>query len=437
VKHLALRERNPARFLDKLGMAREDGAARRISASQFIDRRRVHGPRYTSQVMESSTLQFPSTHPAPAVVQPDDVIAARPRSRAERPRGLADLTLGELETRLREWGEPAYRARQIFNWAYRHLAADYAAMTNLPAALRERLAEALPFSTLTVVRQLTADRGETIKTLYRTADGEMVETVLMLYPDRATVCISCQVGCAVGCAFCATGLGGLTRNLTAGEMVVQIVDAARMARERGRTLTNVVMMGMGEPFQNYAETRTMIEIVHDPAGLDVGARRITISTSGIVPRILALADEPWQVTLAVSLHAPNDALRDRLVPINRRYPIATLLDACRTYIEKTGRRVSFEYALMNGINDSDEIAWELADRLRGMLCHVNIIPLNPVDVLPYERPDQAGIDRFAATLRAAGIPATVRYSRGLEIDAACGQLRAKAAEMERAAATPA
>ncbi|HEU5433813.1 MAG TPA: 23S rRNA (adenine(2503)-C(2))-methyltransferase RlmN, partial [Thermomicrobiales bacterium] len=234
--------------------------------------------------------------------------------------------MAELEARLDDMGEPRYRARQLFNWAYRQLAPDYAAMTNLPAALRERLAAALPLSPLRVVRQLSADRGETIKTLYRTADGELVEAVLMLYPDRATVCISCQVGCAVGCAFCATGLGGLTRNLTAGEMVVQIVDAARMARERGRSLTNVVMMGMGEPFQNYAETRQMVDIVHDPAGLDLGARRITISTSGIVPRILALADEPWHVNLAVSLHAPNDELRDRLVPINRRYPIATLLD---------------------------------------------------------------------------------------------------------------
>ncbi|HEU0114989.1 MAG TPA: 23S rRNA (adenine(2503)-C(2))-methyltransferase RlmN, partial [Thermomicrobiales bacterium] len=303
--------------------------------------------------------------------------ASRARPRAERPRGLCDLTLAELEARLEAMGEPRYRARQLFNWVYRQFAADYAAMTNLPASLRERLAASLPLSTLTPIRQLSADRGETVKTLYRTADGELVETVLMLYPDRATVCISCQVGCAVGCAFCATGLGGLTRNLTAGEMVVQIVDAARMAREHGRTLTNVVMMGMGEPFQNYAETRQMIEIVHDPAGLDLGARRITISTSGIVPRILALAEEPWAVNLAVSLHAPNDELRDRLVPINRRYPIAALLAACRAYIAKTGRRVSFEYALMKGINDSDEIARELAALLRGMLCHVNIIPLNP------------------------------------------------------------
>ncbi len=280
-------------------------------------------------------------------------------------------------------------------------------------------------TTLAPVRTLTADDGETIKTLYRTGDGQLLETVLMLYPDRATVCVSCQVGCAVGCAFCATGLMGLARNLGAGEMVAQTVGAAREARERGRALTNIVMMGMGEPLQNYAETMKFIRIVHDPAGLDIGARRITVSTSGIVPKIDALAAEPLQLNLAVSLHAPNDELRSELVPINRRYPIAMLMASVDRYIKETGRRVSFEYALMRGINDSDEIAHELAALLRGRLCHVNIIPLNPVDVLPYERPDPAGIERFARILREAGIPTTVRYSRGLDIDAACGQLRAK------------
>jgi 23S rRNA (adenine2503-C2)-methyltransferase len=208
-------------------------------------------------------------------------------------------------------------------------------------------------------------------------------------------------------------------------MVAQVVGAAREARERGRELSNIVMMGMGEPLQNYTETMKFISIIHDPAGLDVGARRITISTSGIVPRIDALAAEPLQLNLAVSLHAPNDELRSRLVPINRRYPIATLMEAIDRYTRLTGRRVSFEYALMRGVNDSDEIASELAALLRGRLCHVNIIPLNPVDVLPFERPDAAGIERFANTLRAAGIATTVRYSRGLDIDAACGQLRAK------------
>jgi 23S rRNA (adenine2503-C2)-methyltransferase len=274
------------------------------------------------------------------------------------------------------------------------------------------------------VHEVVADGGETIKTLYRTMDGELIETVLMLYPDRATVCVSCQVGCAVGCAFCATGLGGLSRNLSTGEMVGQIVDAARLAGSRGRALTNVVMMGMGEPLHNYAATMKMVSIVHEPIGMNFGARRITISTSGVVPKIDALADEPFQVNLAVSLHAPNDELRSRLVPLNQRYPIATLIDSCRRYIARTGRRVSFEYALMRGINDGDDIARELANLLRGILCHVNVIPLNPVDVLPYERPDAAGIERFAEIVRQAGIPTTVRYSRGVEIAAACGQLRA-------------
>lgn len=357
--------------------------------------------------------------------------------RSSRPLGFYDLTLDQLTDRMTAWGFPAFRARQVWGWAYRNLALGYDEMTNLPAALREKLAAELPLSTLATVRELTSDNGETIKTLYRTGDGELVETVLMLYPGRATVCVSCQVGCAVGCAFCATGLGGLTRNLTSGEIVAQAVGAARRARDRGRALTNLVMMGMGEPLQNYAETMEFIATLNDPDGMNFGARRITISTSGIVPKIDALADEPWQVNLAVSLHAPGDELRSSLVPINRRYPVAELIAACQRYIDRTGRRVSFEYALMRGINDSDDTARALADLLRGMLCHVNIIPLNPVDVLPYERPDPAGIERFADTLRAAGIPATVRYSRGLDIDAACGQLRAKASELARETAAPA
>ena len=344
--------------------------------------------------------------------------------RGERPVGLYDLTLTELEARLASLDQPRYRARQIYTWVYRHHLDNYREMTNLPSELRGALAESLPLSTLAPVHEVVADGGETIKTLYRTMDGELIETVLMLYPDRATVCVSCQVGCAVGCAFCATGLGGLSRNLSTGEMVGQIVDAARLAGSRGRALTNVVMMGMGEPLHNYAATMKMVSIVHEPIGMNFGARRITISTSGVVPKIDALADEPFQVNLAVSLHAPNDELRSRLVPLNQRYPIATLIDSCRRYIARTGRRVSFEYALMRGINDGDDIARELANLLRGILCHVNVIPLNPVDVLPYERPDAAGIERFAEIVRQAGIPTTVRYSRGVEIAAACGQLRA-------------
>jgi 23S rRNA (adenine2503-C2)-methyltransferase len=364
------------------------------------------------------TIEQPTSPPAAAPL--------RPRvARSERPRSLYDLTLPELEEQVRAAGAPAYRARQIYSWLYRHLVDDYAAMTNVPADLRATLAASLPLAPLAPVREVNADDGETVKTLARTVDGQLVETVLMFYPDRATVCVSCQVGCAVGCAFCATGLMGLARNLTTGEMVDQVLTAARRARDRGRPLTNVVMMGMGEPFHNYAATMKLVEILHDPRGLNFGARRITISTSGVIPRIEALAEEPYQVNLAVSLHAPNDELRDRLVPLNRRYPVADLLAACRRYIARTGRRVSFEYALMKGINDSDAIAQELATLLRGVLCHVNLIPLNPVDVLPYERPEPADIERFATTLQAAGIPTTVRYSRGLEIAAACGQLRAE------------
>ena len=276
------------------------------------------------------------------------------------------------------------------------------------------------------MRAVAADDGETIKTLYRTGDDQVLETVLMLYPNRATVCVSCQVGCAVGCAFCATGLMGLSRNLGAGEMVAQVVGAAREARQRGRELTNIVMMGMGEPLQNYAEMMKFINIVHDPQGLDIGARRITVSTSGIVPKIDALAEEPLQLNLAISLHAPDDELRSQLVPINRRYPIATLMAAVDRYIARTGRRVSFEYALMRGVNDGRPDGAPSWPRC----CVVDSATSTssrstPSSVLPYERPDPAGIERFAGILRAAGIPTSVRYSRGLDIDAACGQLRAK------------
>ena len=357
-------------------------------------------------------------------------------ARAGRPRGAYDLSLDELETKVIELGFPAYRARQLWGWAYRQYVTDYAEMANIPAGLRDAIAARAPLSLLETVRAVATDDGETIKTLYRTGDDQVLETVLMLYPNRATVCVSCQVGCAVGCAFCATGLMGLSRNLGAGEMVAQVVGAAREARQRGRELTNIVMMGMGEPLQNYVEMMKFINIIHDPHGLDIGARRITVSTSGIVPKIDALAEEPLQLNLAISLHAPDDELRSRLVPINRRYPIATLMAAVDRYIARTGRRVSFEYALMRGVNDGEGTANDLAALLRGRLCHVNIIPLNPVELLPFERPDAAGIERFAGILRTAGIATSVRYSRGLDIDAACGQLRAKELGQSAASQSP-
>ena len=359
----------------------------------------------------------------------------RPGSRrATRPVAAYDLTPAELEAKAVELGQPAFRGRQIAKWLYdpERLATSYEQMTDLPATLRGRLASELPIASLELVRELQTDNGDTIKSLYRTQDGQFVETVLMLYRDRATVCVSCQVGCAVGCAFCATGIGGLTRNLTAGEMVEQSVNAARRAGELGRPLTNLVMMGMGEPLQNYAETMKFVGILNDPKGFGFGARRITISTSGIVPKIDALAEEPYQVNLAVSIHAPNDELRNSLVPVNKRWPVADLIAATDRYTAKTGRRVSFEYALMGGINDDDETAREIARLLQGRLCHVNLIPYNPVEMLDFARPSPERIERFASILQDAGVPTTVRYSRGVEIAAACGQLRAQQLEQPAA-----
>ncbi len=338
---------------------------------------------------------------------------------------LHDFTLPELEAWIVERGYPRYRARQLFHWAYQQLALDYAVMSVLPKAMREELAATLPISHLSEVRRRVTDDGATIKFLLRTSDDHFVETVLMFYPDRTTVCVSCQIGCAVGCSFCATGLSGLIRNLSAGEMVSQVVYAARVARERGRRLSNIVVMGMGEPFHNYDAVMRFVAIVNERAGLGIGARHITLSTAGVVPFIDRLAEEPYQVKLAVSLHAPNDGLRSQLVPLNRRWPVEELLAACRRYVAKTGRRVTFEYVLIEGLNDDEKTAAELARKLRGLLCHVNLIPYNPTLAAPlYRRPGPERIERFRAVLEHYGIPATVRYSRGVEIAAACGQLRA-------------
>jgi 23S rRNA (adenine2503-C2)-methyltransferase len=336
-----------------------------------------------------------------------------------------DLTLDELTTWMTERGYPTYRARQLFEALYKQLVSSYEEVTALPNALRAELADALPITAMVPVNEVSTQNRDTVKTLYRTQLGDLVETVLMLYRSRATVCVSCQVGCAVGCAFCATGLMGLDRNLTTGQMVAQVIDAARTARSMGRELSNLVMMGMGEPFHNYPATIKFLTLLNDPNGFGMGARRMTISTSGIVPFIDKLADEPLQVNLAISIHAANDELRSRLVPINRKHPVADLLAAVDRYTAKTHRRVSFEYALMSGINDSDEVALEMAELMRGRLCHLNVIPFNKVDVLDFERPTADGIERFAELAGSFGTPVTVRYSRGLDISAACGQLRAR------------
>lgn len=344
--------------------------------------------------------------------------------RRNTPATLYDLKLDELSSHLSGLGHPAYRARQIYHWAYQQLASSYDDIRVLPKALRSELSETLPLTYLELVEEEQTEDGETLKLLFRTHDGNHIETVLMFYPDRVTVCVSCQIGCAVGCSFCATGMMGLTRNLTAGEMVAQVVAAARRARDFDRQLTNIVMMGMGEPFQNYHGTMKMARILNDPEGMKFGARRITVSTSGLVPFIDKLAGDLLQVNLAISLHAPNDHLRDTLVPLNRRWNVEQLIAACRRYVDTTGRRISFEYCLIKDVNDSDEVAEQLSRLLRGLLCHVNIIPLNPTPAEPsYERPSVERINRFASILDAGRIPTSVRYSRGVDIAAACGQLR--------------
>lgn len=347
---------------------------------------------------------------------------------------LYDLLPEDLVAWLAAHNQPAYRARQILGGVYARLAPHAATIPGLPGPLREILDTQLPLAILFAVTSRTSADGLTTKTLFRTPDGCLIEGVLMRYnradgtPERATACISSQAGCAYGCVFCATGRMGLTRNLSAGEIVAQVVAMAREAVAEGRPLTNVVYMGMGEPLANYDQVLRSVAILNEPQCLGLGARRITISTVGLVPRIRRLAEEPFQVNLAVSLHQTTDAARSALMPVNQHYPIAELLDAVRDYTTRTHRRVSFEYALMAGTNDTEAVADELATLLRGLLCHVNLIPLNPVaaavgpDGLLLARPTRAAAEAFAARLLARGIPASVRYSRGVDIAAGCGQL---------------
>jgi 23S rRNA (adenine2503-C2)-methyltransferase len=319
-------------------------------------------------------------------------------------------------------GEPRYRVEQVWRGLYEQLAAPEA-MTALPGALRSRLAAELP-SALELVTERQSDRGDTLKMLWALAGGARVETVLMLYPDRATVCVSSQAGCAMACGFCATGQAGFERHLTTGEIVEQVVRAARRARDAGRRVSNVVFMGMGEPFANYDRTWAAVERFHGDLGLS--ARHLTLSTVGVVPGIRRLATEELPVNLAVSLHAANDALRDELVPVNRRYPIAELLDGCADYLRAKSRRLSFEWAMIDGVNDRPIDASELAALCHSLRlpAHVNLIPLNPTPGWPTTGSPPERVRTFRDLLVDRGVNATVRRNRGTDIDAACGQLAA-------------
>ncbi len=335
---------------------------------------------------------------------------------------LVGKTLAELEELAAELGEPKFRAEQIFNWVYNQQVADWVEMTNLSKELRRKLAEKASIARLKIVNRQQSQDG-TEKFLLELADGERIETVYLPMRDgRKSLCVSTQVGCAMGCNFCATGQQGLTRDLTAGEIINQILT---LEQEKQVTITNIVLMGMGEPLANYREVMKAIRLLNHDQGLNIGSRRITVSTCGLVPEIKQLAQEGLQLTLAVSFHAPTDDLRSEMMPINERYPLAEVLAACDYYSQQTGRRVSFEYALVAGVNDSRRQAEKLAELLQGQLAHVNLIPINQVTEVEYSSPPEQVIADFKAELAAKNISATVRTERGADINAACGQLKSR------------
>jgi 23S rRNA (adenine2503-C2)-methyltransferase len=346
------------------------------------------------------------------------------------PQHLADLGVTERRAAVEALGERPFRADQLSRHFFAHYTDDPHEMTDLPDKAKETLTAQLLPKLLTPVHELTCDDGGTRKTLWKTQDGSLVESVLMKYPDRITMCVSSQSGCGMGCPFCATGQAGLTRNLSTAEIVSQVVAGARSLNGTGR-VSNIVFMGMGEPLANYKSVLAAVRRISDPVpgGLGISQRSVTVSTVGLVPAINKLADEGLSARLALSLHAPDDDLRDELVPINKRFKIAEALDAAWGYAEKTGRRVSIEYALIRDINDQAWRADLLGKKLKGHLAHVNLIPLNPTPGSKWTASRPSDQDEFVRRLEAHGVPVTVRDTRGREIDGACGQLAAKASDL--------
>lgn len=334
---------------------------------------------------------------------------------------IRSMYMDELETWMKAEGQPAFRAKQVFQWLHEKYVASAEEMTNLPKALRTKLEETGIVTIKEELRQESASDG-TVKFLYRLQDDQMIETVFMRHDYGNSVCISSQAGCRMGCKFCASTIGGLVRNLTASEMLEQIYASSRAMGER---ISHVVVMGTGEPLDNYENLIRFLRLLTDEKGYNLSARNITVSSCGIVPRIYDLADENLPITFALSLHAPTDEERKELMPVAHRYTLAETLDACRAYFDRTGRRVTFEYSLVKGKNDSREQAMKLAKLLAGMNCHVNLIPINPVEEREYEKSDQDSIAKFKLTLEKNHINATIRKSMGSDIDAACGQLRRK------------
>jgi len=342
---------------------------------------------------------------------------------------IKSMYVDELKELLADLGQPKFRANQLFKWLHSGIT-DFDDMTDLPKNLREILKEKCYIADVQIARRLESKLDGTVKYLYRLSDGEYIESVLMKYNHGYTVCVSTQVGCRMGCSFCASGINGLFRNLTASEILSQLMAAQR---DNDIRVSNVVMMGMGEPLDNFDNSVRFLRLVSDDRGMNIGLRHISLSTSGVVSGIEKLAELDMPITLSVSLHAPNDEIRSSIMPVNKKWNVDTLLKACRDYQKVTTRRISFEYALISGVNDTDKCAYELAEKMRGIMCHINLIPANPVKENSFKKPDRKKILHFKALLESKGITATVRRTLGGDIDASCGQLRRNVKEGEKIA----
>ncbi len=334
---------------------------------------------------------------------------------------IKSKTLGEMEHLFKDLGQPAFRAKQVYSWLHKGVG-SYGEMTNLPKALRETLEQHYPITPPKPVRKQESQKDGTIKYLWELSDGNCVETVLMRYHYGNTVCISTEVGCRMGCAFCASTLGGLVRRLEPFEMLGQVLFTQV---DSGLPVSHIVLMGIGEPLDNFDNVMRFLELVNSPEGMNISMRHISLSTCGLVPGIDKLAERKLQLTLSVSLHAPTDEVRNTIMPVNKAYDTEALLQACRRYYDKTGRRISFEYAMINGVNDTEEAAKTLLKRLKGLPAHINLIPLNHVEESPLKPSTRQAVMRFQQILEQGGVPATVRRTLGSDIDASCGQLRRK------------
>ena len=334
---------------------------------------------------------------------------------------LKSMTLPELTAALKELGQPAFRGKQVYTWLHKGVR-SYEEMSNLPKTLREALAEKYPIHAPEVVRKQESQKDGTIKYLWRLSDGNCVETVLMRYHYGNTVCISTEVGCAMGCAFCASTIGGLVRRLEPYEMLDEVLFTQV---DSGLPVSRIVLMGIGEPLDNFDNVMRFLELVNSEEGMNISMRHISLSTCGLIPKIDRLAEKKLQISLAISLHGPNNEIRSRVMPVNKAYPIEDLLEACRRYYDATSRRIHFEYAMIDGVNDKEEHAKELLRRLKGLPAHFNLIPLNHVEESPLKPSSKAAVARFQKILEDGGITATVRRTLGSDIDASCGQLRRK------------